>query len=112
MHTRAPRRHRGIAERIAQTLERNGLDVTLERIDDLDAGGYDAYVGQRRHAFHWMKEATRFVRHNAGMLSTRPVWLFSSGPVGTETVDKNGNDVLVSTPEGVPRAGRDRPSAR
>jgi menaquinone-dependent protoporphyrinogen oxidase len=87
---------KGIAERIAETLDRNGLDVTLERITpDLDATGYDAYVvGSGAYAFHWMKEATRFVRHNAGMLSTRPVWLFSSGPVGTETVDKKGNDVL------------------
>jgi len=89
---------KGIAERIAQTLERNGLEVTLERIThDLEAGGYDAYVvGSGAYAFHWMKEATQFVRHNAGMLSTRPLWLFSSGPVGPETVDKNGNDVLVT----------------
>jgi menaquinone-dependent protoporphyrinogen oxidase len=89
---------KGITERITHTLERAGLDVTLERIThDLEAGGYDAYVvGSGAYAFHWMKEATRFVRRNAGLLSTRPVWLFSSGPVGTETVDKNGNDVLVT----------------
>jgi len=89
----------GIAERIAATLKRNGLEVTLEPIrPDLVAVGYDAYVvGSGAYGFHWMKEATQFVRRNAGLLATRPVWLFSSGPVGTELVDKKGNDVLETS---------------
>jgi menaquinone-dependent protoporphyrinogen oxidase len=31
------------------------------------------------------------------MLAEHPVWLFSSGPIGPDLVDKDGNDVLVTT---------------
>jgi len=31
---------------------------------------------------------------NEELLASRPVWLFSSGPVGTEMVDEKGHDVL------------------
>ncbi len=86
----------GIAERIAQTLERNGLEVTLEPVtESTDPRGYDAYViGAAAYAFHWLKEATRFVDAHRELLADRPVWLFSSGPIGTETVNKKGVDVL------------------
>jgi menaquinone-dependent protoporphyrinogen oxidase len=40
-----------------------------------------------------MKEAMTFARHNRDVLATRPIWLFSSGPLGTATTDANGNDV-------------------
>lgn len=29
--------------------------------------------------------------------SSRPLWLFSSGPLGTDTVDADGRDVREST---------------
>jgi len=89
----------GIAERVAKTLEANGLEVTLERATSAtDPTGYDAYViGGAAYMFHWMKETTEFVRRHRALLATRPVWLFSSGPVGTEMVDKQGRDVLETT---------------
>ena len=31
------------------------------------------------------------------MLARRPVWLFSSGPLGTDLVDEEGNDVFAAT---------------
>jgi menaquinone-dependent protoporphyrinogen oxidase len=40
------------------------------------------------------------VKHHRAVLADRPVWLFSSGPLGTDTVDEDGRDVLVTT---VPR---------
>jgi menaquinone-dependent protoporphyrinogen oxidase len=43
----------------------------------------------------WLKEVTEFVRRNGEMLTTRPVWLFSSGPLGTEATDAQGRDLLV-----------------
>jgi menaquinone-dependent protoporphyrinogen oxidase len=46
--------------------------------------------------FHWLKEATAFVRRHRSILAERPVWLFSSGPLGTETVDAEGNDVRAA----------------
>lgn len=43
---------------------------------------------------HWLKDAGTFVRRNRAVLARRPVWLFSSGPIGTEMVDAKGRDVL------------------
>lgn len=47
--------------------------------------------------FHWLKEATSFVKRHHRLLSQRPVWLFSSGPLGTEIVDEEGRDILEAT---------------
>jgi menaquinone-dependent protoporphyrinogen oxidase len=92
---------RGIAERIGQTLERHGLDVTVEpvgRVSGVDR--YDAFViGGAAYMNHWLDDAATFVRRHRDVLAARPVWLFSSGPIGTEMVDKEGRDVLeVSRP--------------
>jgi menaquinone-dependent protoporphyrinogen oxidase len=92
---------RGIAERVAATLERNGLEVTVKPAAEVcDAGNYDAFVvGGAAYVFHWMKEATAFVERHRPLLASRPVWLFSSGPLGGDTVDAQGRDVLeASTP--------------
>jgi menaquinone-dependent protoporphyrinogen oxidase len=35
------------------------------------------------------------VLKNQRVLASRPVWLFSSGPVGTETIDAKGRDVVA-----------------
>jgi menaquinone-dependent protoporphyrinogen oxidase len=87
---------RGIAERVAHTLKGRGLEVTLESAERASAiSDYDAFViGSAAYAGHWLKEATRFVLRNRAVLERRPVWLFSSGPIGTETVDAKGRDVL------------------
>ena len=89
----------GIAERIAETLERRGHAVTTQPADKGSAVvGYDAFViGSAAYAGHWLKEATGFVRQNRELLASRPVWLFSSGPIGTETVDAKGRDVVEAS---------------
>jgi menaquinone-dependent protoporphyrinogen oxidase len=86
----------GIAERIGERLRARGLEADVVRCSDIsDATGYDAYVvGSATYEFNWRKGARKFVSRHADALSTHPTWLFSSGPVGTETVDKDGNDVL------------------
>jgi menaquinone-dependent protoporphyrinogen oxidase len=86
----------GIARRIGESLRKRGLETDVTRCGDLrDPSGYDAYViGSATYAFNWRKEARKLVERNAGVLAARPTWLFSSGPLGTETVDKDGNDVL------------------
>lgn len=86
----------GIARRIGEALWKRGLETDVTRCEYLrDATGYDAYIiGSATYAFNWRKDARKFVERNAGLLSTHPTWLFSSGPLGTETVDKDGNDVL------------------
>jgi menaquinone-dependent protoporphyrinogen oxidase len=75
---------RGIAERIATRLRARDHDVNLEAAEQVtELPPADAFViGSGVYGQHWMKEATALVRRNRGVLSTRPVWLFSSGPVG------------------------------
>ena len=86
----------GIAERIAQTLEHNGLEVTLAPVDKApDPALYDAFiVGSAAYAGHWLKEASAFMRGHRDLLAGRPTWLFSSGPTGTARVDEKGRDVF------------------
>jgi len=89
----------GIAERIAATLETDGLDVTLRPVAGVDAlEGYDAYViGSAAYMGGWLKEATHFVRNHRAELVGHPVWLFSSGPVGDEVPGKKRVDPLKAS---------------
>jgi menaquinone-dependent protoporphyrinogen oxidase len=89
----------GIAERVAERLRAAGLDAEARPAKEVrDLTGYDAFViGAAAYMFHWLGDATSFVKRNRAVLAERPTWLFSSGPVGTETVDKQGRDVLETT---------------
>lgn len=96
---------RGIAERIAERLGAAGCRAEARPV--ADAGtltDYDAFViGSAVYMFHWMKTGAKFVRRNRAFLAARPVWLFSSGPVGTETTDDEGRDVRdVAGPKELP----------
>ena len=90
---------RGIAERIGTRLRDAGLEADVRPVAEVhDMAGYDAVViGGAAYMFHWLKDATAFVRRHRDALVERPVWLFSSGPLGTDTVDEEGRDVLVTT---------------
>ena len=92
---------KGIAERIATRLRDQGIDADLRPAADVhDAARYDAFViGGAAYMFSWLSEATAFVDRNRSLLARRPTWVFSSGPTGTDKVDKQGRDVLeVSVP--------------
>ena len=73
-----------IAQVIAEVLGEHGLEATLlppEQVEGVD--GYDAVVvGSAVYAGQWLKPARELVERHAGALAGRPVWLFSSGPVG------------------------------
>jgi menaquinone-dependent protoporphyrinogen oxidase len=86
----------GIAERIAETLIASGHPAEARPVKDAaDPAGYDAFIlGSAVYIFHWLKEFTRFVHRHESLLASRPLWLFSSGPLGTDKVDKQGRDVL------------------
>ena len=86
----------GIAEHIAETLTQRGMDVTLESVENVGpADRYDGFViGSAAYLGGWLGEATAFVRRHHELLSGRPVWLFSSGPTGTEPVDAHGRSQL------------------
>ena len=90
---------RGIAERIAQTLQARGHDVTLTPAEQASAVlDYDGFViGSAAYQGRWLSEATRLVRQHRDLLASRPVWLFSSGPIGTELVDAKGRDVIETS---------------
>jgi menaquinone-dependent protoporphyrinogen oxidase len=103
----------GIAERIARTLESDGLEVTLKPVDTVDViEGYDAFVvGSAAYMGHWLKEAASFVRRHRAKLAGHPVWFFSSGPVGTETAVKDGVDPLkAAEPKEFGEFARDIPA--
>ena len=86
----------GIARRIGDVLRDRGHQVSVMPCQDVaDASTFDAYVvGSAAYAFNWRKAARMFVHRNVDLLSAHPVWIFSSGPLGTEQVDENGADVL------------------
>jgi menaquinone-dependent protoporphyrinogen oxidase len=90
---------KGIAERIAETIERTGLEVTLRSVDS--AGPIEEFgafvIGSAAYLGGWLGEATTFVRRHRDELARRPVWLFSSGPTSYETVDAQGRDLLKAS---------------
>ena len=87
---------KGIADFIGERLRQGGIQVDVKDVDQVkSAGDYDAFViGSALYMFHWQKEATKFASRNKSILSTRPVWLFSSGPVGKEKLNPKGQDLL------------------
>jgi menaquinone-dependent protoporphyrinogen oxidase len=92
----------GIAERIADGLIAAGLEAEARSVKEVDdVTPYQAFVvGSAAYMHHWLKEATAFVDRHQATLSERPVWLFSSGPIGTDLVDAKGRDIFeASRPE-------------
>ena len=92
---------KGIAERIATTLQRSGLDISLHPVDNIGpVDAYDAFViGSAAYMGGWLGDATAFVRRHRDVLALRPVWLFSSGPIGELIDDKGRNQLEVSAPK-------------
>jgi menaquinone-dependent protoporphyrinogen oxidase len=80
----------GIAQAIADRLRELGEPVELGSVDEI--GGIEDFravvLGSAVYAGSWMKEAVEFVHRSAEALAERPVWLFSSGPLGTEIEDE------------------------
>jgi menaquinone-dependent protoporphyrinogen oxidase len=85
----------GIAERIAETLRAAGLEAEARPVKSAaEVAGYDAFVvGSAVYLGAWMKDALDFVRSNQAVLADRPVWLFSSGPLGAGATDAEGRDL-------------------
>jgi len=79
----------GIAERISEKLQQLGKVTDVRSVDSVsDPGIYEAFViGSAIYYGSWMKEATEWIHRNQSILSNRLVWLFSSGPLGTEVRD-------------------------
>lgn len=106
----------GIAERIAEVLKSEGAEVTLaDAANRPEASGFDAYViGSGVQIGSWHKEGTEFLERNREKLATRPVWLFSSGPLpgsskATEATDELA--VALGPEEGPGSGGRKKITA-
>ena len=79
----------GIARAIADRLRELGQPADASSVDQV-SGLDDAravILGSAIYAGSWMREAVDFVHENAGALAERPVWLFSSGPLGEQVQD-------------------------
>lgn len=87
----------GIAERIAEVLRTEGADVVMaDAAERPDANGFDAYViGSGVYLGSWLKEGAEFLERNQSTLATRPVWLFSSGPLPGSSKTPEAADPLT-----------------
>jgi menaquinone-dependent protoporphyrinogen oxidase len=74
-----------IAEKIAAVLRQAGADVDALPVPSvMDISSYQAVIlGSAVYIGKWMKSACELLARQEEALSTRPVWLFSSGPTGT-----------------------------
>jgi menaquinone-dependent protoporphyrinogen oxidase len=79
---------REIAGRIGEVLAAAGLAVDVRGVDEVDGlDGYRAYVvGSSVEGGHWLKAASAFLEWHSAALGSRPLWLFSSGPLGDRSV--------------------------
>jgi menaquinone-dependent protoporphyrinogen oxidase len=81
---------REIAERLAEELMGTGygralgLSALVQSADRApDPSAFDAVLaGSAVYAGRWLEPAREYVAVHAALLRTRPVWLFSSGPIG------------------------------
>lgn len=75
-----------IAAAIGRGLAVRGLGVEVVPTEELDPStleDYEAFVvGSATYVGRWLEPAAELVERHADLLAVRPVWLFSSGPVG------------------------------
>jgi menaquinone-dependent protoporphyrinogen oxidase len=93
-----------IARVIGQTLFNDNIAVDMippAAVDSIE--DYDAVIlGSAVYEGHWMAPAKGFAIRFNDQLATRPVWLFSSGPVGAPSpkigraVEQEPADVSVA----------------
>jgi menaquinone-dependent protoporphyrinogen oxidase len=73
-----------IAAALGEELSGQGLSATVippEAVNDVES--YDAVIiGSAVYTGHWLAPAKDLVHRYLDVLASRPVWLFSSGPVG------------------------------
>ena len=93
-----------IAELIAETINGQGLSADAKPIGLVSTiQPYDAVVlGSAIYFGHWLDAAVEFATTFASELDERPVWLFSSGPVGA-------SGRAAADPDVAPLTGRIHP---
>lgn len=98
----------GIAERLGDVLRANGLGAEVAPADHV-TGTDDAdavVVGSGVYMGSWLKEPLDFLQRNEAALATRPLWLFSSGPLPGSTAKSTGDPLTDALgPEEGPGSG-------
>lgn len=90
----------GIADAIAGGLIKRGIEARTVAPEDV--AGLDDYaavvIGSGVYFGHWLDEAKALVESHAAGLRGRPVWLFSSGPLGDPGHLKPEEDTVDAAP--------------
>lgn len=92
-----------IAEAIADEIQEAGLTADLREINTNPyLPEYDAaIIGSAVYMGRWMSEALKYFDNNKEELVEMPVWLFSSGPLGDDIIEDDGEpynlDELMAT---------------
>ncbi|MEX1169097.1 MAG: flavodoxin domain-containing protein [Chloroflexota bacterium] len=73
-----------IADRIGEVLKAAGIDADIRPPDQVaSVAHYDGVIlGSGVYAGRWLGPAKQLAERESADLKARPVWLFSSGPVG------------------------------
>lgn len=84
-----------IADAIARELRAAGIETDVIPPDKVrSVAGYDAVViGSGVYIGKWLDSARLLIKRQAADLATRPVWLFSSGPLGDPPLPAIAPDV-------------------
>ena len=73
-----------MAEAIADALAKEGIETDVRRPEEVaSVAAYDGIVlGSGVYAGRWLGPVKQLIERESATLATRPVWLFSSGPLG------------------------------
>lgn len=84
-----------IAEAVAKGLADRGVVAEVTALEGVRSlAGYDAVVlGSGVYVGHWLPAAKAFVARLHAELVARPVWVFSSGPLGDPPMPRDVVDV-------------------
>ena len=88
-----------IAHAIARGLSNRGVAADAQPVEEVDSlDGHDAIVlGSAVYAGHWLKPASQLAERHLSDRAARPVWLFSSGPVGSPDPKPEGDPVDIQS---------------
>ena len=73
-----------IATSIAEALSKQGIDADVRQPEEVASlAAYDGVIlGSGVYAGRWLGSVKQLIERESAVLTTKPVWLFSSGPLG------------------------------
>lgn len=88
----------GIANVIGEVLNQRGLVAIVRPASEVEAlADFDAAVlGSALYMGQWLKVARIFAKQHEQELSTMPLWLYSSGPIGDPPFPREGSPAVAS----------------